>query len=178
MSNSEFESEYDEAIEPDEHPVLSPPLLIRSFMTIASSSIACLLIYAIIGVALAAMFFPNIWEAMTGDQAAAGITVSIPLAMLIPWIILQGICSIGIGWLTAKVAPFAPAKHGLILAIFLFIGWVQKVLASEMETVMMNMAFTVVVPLAIAYGARMYCDRQPDVAINSSNHIEASEENA
>ena len=169
---SDFESEYDDAIDTDEHPVLSPPLLIRSFMTIASSSVACLLVYAILGVALAAMFFPNIWDAMTGDQAGAGLGVSIPFAMLVPWIILQGICSIGIGWFTAKVSPFAPAKHGLILAIFLFIGWVQKVLASEPNTVVMNAAFTVVVPLAIAYGARMYCDRQPD---SESGNIEASE---
>jgi len=169
---SDFESEYDDAIDTDEHPVLSPPLLMRSFMTIASSSVACLLIYAILGVALAAMFFPNIWDAMTGEHADAGVAVTIPVAMLIPWVILQGLGSVGIGWFTAKVAPFAPSKHGLILAIFLFIGWVQKVLASEPNTVMMNVAFTVVVPLAIAYGARMYCDRQPD---SESSNIEASE---
>ena len=159
---SDPEPEYDDVTETDEHPVMSPPLLFRSFLTIASSSVACLLIYAIIELVLAGLFFPNIWAALTGDQAVADPDFSIPISMLIPWILLHGICCVGIGWLTAKVAPFAPNKHGLILAIFLFIGWVQKVLESGPNRLGMNAAFTVVVPLAIAYGARKYCDRQMD----------------
>ena len=158
MNNSE--SEYNEVDETDEDPVLSPPLFFRSFLTIASSSIACLLSYAIIGVALAGLFFPKIWGAMTGGQAEVAAEVPIPVAMLVPWMILQGIACLGIGWMTAKVAPFAPEKHGLILAFFLFIAWVQKVLESSPDKVTLNMVFTVVVPLAIAYGARMYCDSQ------------------
>ena len=46
MNNSE--SEYNEADETDEDPVLSPPLFFRSFLTIASSSIACLLSLSLI----------------------------------------------------------------------------------------------------------------------------------
>ena len=165
MNNSE--SDYDDASETDEHPVLSPPLFFRSFLTIASSSIACLLVYAIIGVALAGLFFPKIWDAMTGGQAEVAAAVAIPVAMLVPWLILQGIACLGIGWMTAKVAPFAPEKHGLILAFFLFIAWVQKVLESSPDKVTLNMVFTVVVPLAIAYGARMYCDKHVPTELKS-----------
>jgi len=171
---SETEPEYDDA-ETDEHPVMSPPLLFRSFLTIASSSIACLLIYAIIGLVLAGLFFPIVWEAMTGGQPEVAAAVSIPIAMLVPWLILQGICSVGIGWMTAKVSPFAPAKHGLILAIFLFIGWLQKVFASDSDRILMNVAFTVVVPLAIAYGSRMYCDRHLPTELDSDENYDANE---
>lgn len=168
---SDSEPEYDDVAETDEHPVMSPPLLMRSFLTIASSSVACLLIYAIIGLALAGLFFPSVWAALTGDQTVADPDVSIPVSMLIPWIILQGICCVGIGWVTAKVAPFAPNKHGLILAIFLFIGWIQKVFASEPDKVMLNVAFAIVVPIAIAYGSRKYCDRQLDSELTSEKVV-------
>ena len=158
---SESEPDYDD-IDTDEHPALSPPLLMRSFLTIASSSVACLLIYALVCMLLARLFFPDVWDAMFGDHAEAAENVAIPVAMLVPWIVLQGICSVGVGWFTAKAAPFAPEKHGLILAIFLFIGWIQKVFAGDPDKLGMNAAFTIVVPLAIAYGARMYSDRQLD----------------
>ena len=164
---SDPEPEYDDMTETDEHPVMSPPLLFRSFLTIASSSVACLIIYAIIGLALAALFFPNVWAALTGDQAVTDLDFPIPISMLIPWIVLHGICCVGIGWITAKVAPFAANKHGLILAIFLFIGWIQKVFESGPNRLGMNAAFTVVVPLAIAYGARKYCDRQRDTDLTT-----------
>ncbi|MDA8563993.1 hypothetical protein N9L06_06025 [Mariniblastus sp.] len=173
MSDSETEPEadYDDELETEEHPVMSPPLLMRSFLTIASSSVACLLIYAIIGLVLAGLFFPSIWDALTGDQAVVDRDFPIPVSMLIPWIILHAICSVGIGWLTAKVAPFAPNKHVLILAIFLFIGWMQKVFESGPNRMGMNIAFTVVIPLAIAYGSRMYCDRQLDTDLTSEKVV-------
>ena len=174
---SEPESEYDDAFDDDDHPVLSPPLLMRSFLTIASSSVACLLIYAILGMALAALFFPVVRDAMFGDQARAGADISIPVTMLIPWVVLHGICSVGIGWFTAKAAPFAPEKHGLILAIFLFIGWAQKVFAGDPSKLQLNVAFTIIVPLAIAYGAKLYCNGQPDLeSTDSSSNTEATEE--
>ena len=168
---SDSEPEYDDATEPDEHPVMSPPLLIRSFLTIASSSVACLLIYAILCIFLAGVYFHHVWDAMFGDQAVADRDFPIPLSMMIPWIILQGICCVGIGWITAKVAPFAPSKHGLILAIFLFIGWVQKVFESGPNRLAMNAAFTIVIPLAIAYGARIYCDRSLDIELTSQEVV-------
>lgn len=160
---SESEPDYEDDIDTDEHPVMSPPLLMRSFLTIASSSVACLLIYALVCMVLSGLFFPNVWDAMFGDQANADRDFAIPLAMLVPWIVLHGICCAGIGWITSKVAPFAPAKHGLILAIFLFIGWAQKVFESGPNRLGMNVAFTIMVPLAIAYGSKLYSDGQLDI---------------
>ncbi len=165
---SESEPDYDD-IDADEHPVLSPPLLMRSFLTIASSSVACLLLYAFVGLALAYLFFPDVWQAMTAGQAEAKADGSIPIAMLVPWIVLHGICCVGIGWITSKVAPFAPEKHSLILAIFLFIGWAQKAFTGDPDKLVLNAAFTIVVPLAIAYGARLYSDSQPNIDSTSED---------
>jgi hypothetical protein len=169
---SESESEYDD-FNTDESPAASPPLLIRSFLTIASSSVACLLIYAILGMGLAAVLFPDVSNAMLGENVKTDPDFAIPIALVVPWILLHVICCVGIGWVTARVAPFAPDKHGLILAIFLFICWTQKVFESGPNRFGMNVAFTVAIPLAIAYGSRMYTDRQLETDATSDR---ASEE--
>jgi hypothetical protein len=80
--------------------------------------------------------------------------------MLLPWVLIHGVGCIALGWLTAKVAPFMPYRHGLILAIFLFVGWAQQAIVGDPNKLHLNVAFAVTVPLAITYGARLFSDRQ------------------
>jgi hypothetical protein len=151
------EPEYD-----DDQPLLTPPLLLRSFLNVASGYAIYYISLLGVGVGMAAAFFPATFEAITGDpdilsaRLAEDPSSIAPAGLLAAVIITQTILCVGIGWLVARLAPIAPYHHGGILAAIIFFGHFQQAIGGLDSMRGVSVALMILMPLAIVYGSRRY----------------------
>jgi hypothetical protein len=137
-----------------------PLMLFRSFATVVSGFVTCLMVYFGVALFLGYFFFPQFMDFLNLDTAAQrqmveeNIQAARPLAMFLSHLVLSLILFWFLGWLAAAVAPFAHFQHGLFIAILIFAWCLQTFVESPPSKKLMDLAEMILLPIPILYGAR------------------------
>lgn len=150
-------------------PPVPPLMMLRSFLTIASGYIVCMLLLFGITSAVGYALFPEFIAFLNLDPAAQEALMAddpskaIPRAMF--WLVvgLHTIVCFGIGWLVIKTAPFAQFAHAVFLSVFLFISYLQISIADPVPKKSMTIVYMFVFPIAIFVGAKWAFGRNAQV---------------
>jgi hypothetical protein len=140
---------------------LPPGLLLRSFLTVASGYVLCIISMSSIMVTLGYLGFPSFIEFLDLDIETQQTIMetnpdtAIPPTMFWLTVGLSSIACMAIGWLVVKTAPFAPFPHAAFLAVLLFIYFLQTALADNGPKKSMTLVYMLAFPLAIFIGARL-----------------------
>lgn len=140
---------------------LPPGLLFRSFLTVASGYVLCLISISAIMVILGYLGFPSYVEFMALDQEAQQTMMETEPETAIPptmfWLLVgfSSIACVAVGWIVARTAPFAPFPHAVFLSVLLFIYFLQTALADSGPKQSMTLVFMLAFPLSVFIGARL-----------------------
>jgi hypothetical protein len=141
-----------------------PLTLFRSFMTVVSGFVLSQIVYFGLRFLLGYLFFPDFLaffqldEAEQQKQVAENLHGVIPLPMFIAHIFLCLIAFWFVGWLAAAVAPLAHFQHGLLIAILVFVWFLQSFVADPPSKKWMDFIQMILLPTAILFGAKRASD--------------------
>lgn len=144
---------------------IPPGMMMRSFLTVASSFVLAFLasVVSMFGIGLA--FFPQFAEAFNKDpetfQSIMETDPSSAIPPLMFWaiVIVTALACLAVGWYAVKTAPFAHFPHAIFVAILLFIFYLQTAIADPPEKKSMTLIYMIVFPLAILIGAKLTINR-------------------
>lgn len=134
--------------------------MMRSFLTVASGYMATWVAFFVILLGVGFLFFPpfvEFWKLDSDAQKAMMAvkpTDAIPPAMFAVLVVLNAVACLGIGWLVARSAPFAPFSHGVFLAVLVFVMYLQIVIGDPAPKKWMDVIYMGVLPVAILQGAK------------------------
>jgi hypothetical protein len=137
----------------------SPGLMFRSFLTVGSGYVLTQIFFFTFAYLLGRLFFSEYIEFLQlGSEAqqkmmAENPQAAIPVPMFWAMVGLNAVACWGIGWLTAKTAPFARFQHGVFLAVLLFVMFLQIVVADSEAKKWMDLIYMGVLPITILIGA-------------------------
>jgi hypothetical protein len=140
-------------------------MLLRSFLTVASGYVLCLMCFVAIMIGLGYGFFPEFVEFFDLDKQTQEAIMennpetAISRTMFLSMIALTSIACMGVGWLVIKTAPFAHFPHAVFLAVLLFIYFLQMALADPPLKKSMTLAYMIAFPIAILIGAKWAYNR-------------------
>jgi hypothetical protein len=139
---------------------IPPGAMLRSFLTVASGYVTTWVVFFIIMFGLGFLFFPPFVEFSKLDAEAQKAMLAlnpsdaIPHTMFAAMVVLNAVACLGIGWLVARTAPFAPFSHGIFLAVLVFIMYLQIVIADPAPKKWMDVIYMGVLPVSILQGAK------------------------
>lgn len=144
----------------EEHHSLPPGMLVKSFLTVAGGYV--LSVFGLYGLALilASLFFPETLEAIGAEpedferQLADRPETILPVALFWPLVMLNAVFSFGLGYLIARLAPFAKFPHCIFLAVILFVSFLQTAIGAPGALQWMIVLFMASAPIAVLLGAR------------------------
>jgi hypothetical protein len=140
-------------------PTLPPGMMFRSFLTVASAYVLTLILFFAIAYLLGLLMFPEFIAFFNLDLAdqetmmAQNPQDAIPVMMFWILLALNVVACMGVGWLVAKTAPFAPFPHAIFLAVLLFANYMQVVIGDPEAKKWMDMLYMVAFPIAVLLGA-------------------------
>lgn len=140
---------------------LTPVMLLRSFLTVASGYVLSIVAYIGVLMVLGISFFPEFAEFMELDKPTQdAVMQNNPETAISPMlfrltVIGTSIACIGIGWLVIRTAPFAPFPHAVFLAVLIFVYYLQMSIADPPPKKSMTIVYMVAFPIAVLLGARL-----------------------
>ena len=139
---------------------LSQLMLFRSFLTVGSGYVLCIMTFVAIMFGMGYAFFPEFVEFLNLDEPSRDNVMAnhpetaIPRLMFWSVVGLSSLASMGIGWLVIKTAPFAQFPHAVFLAVLLFIYFLQMAIGDPPAKKSMTIVYMIAFPLAILIGAK------------------------
>lgn len=146
--------------EPQYH--LPPKLLLHSFVLVTGGYLASMALLLAAGLALILLFFPETSSAIGADPAEFNVMLEhqaaelFPMTLMLPLSLVGAVSSFGIGFMLARLAPFAKFGHTLFLAAILFVSLLQSAIgapAALQGKLLMVMVFS---SASVLLGARVY----------------------
>jgi len=139
---------------------IPPSTMLRSFLTVASAYVAIWVAFFVILLGVGFSFFPPFVEFWQLDSEAQKAMMAInpadaiPHSMFAVLVVLNAAACVGIGFLVARSAPSAPFRHGIFLAVLVFVMYLQIVIADPAPKKWMDVIYMGVLPVAILQGAK------------------------
>lgn len=140
---------------------LTPVMLLRSFLTVASGYVLSIVAYVGILMILGVAFFPEFGEFMKLDKPTQDTVMqNNPETAISPMlfrltVVGTSVACMAIGWLVIRTAPFAPFPHAVFLAVLMFVYYLQMSIADPPAKKSMTIVYMFAFPIAVLLGARL-----------------------
>lgn len=142
-----------------------PIMMLRSFLTVASGYIICLIAFVAIVFGLGYAFFPDFVELQNLDLDAQKEVMdnnpeqAISRTMFLAMLVLNFAACFAVGIYVIWTAPFAHYGHVIFLAILMFVYYLQIAIADPPAKKSMTLCYLVLFPTAVLMGGKFGLNR-------------------
>lgn len=144
---------------------ISPVMMLRSFLTVASGYIICFIAFVAIAFGLGHAFFPDFVEVSNLDLDAQKELMdnnpeqAISRTMFLAMLVLNFAVCFTVGIYVILTAPFAQYGHVIFLAVLMFVNYLQISIADPPAKKAMTLCYLAIFPTAILLGGKFGLNR-------------------
>lgn len=148
--------------------MIPPGLMAKSFLVIAGCYLLFIVFLFGTYLALAAVFFPEIFELLNeGPEAVKAASEADPESvwprkLYWLWLATNSLLALMIGWTIGRIAPFGKFPHAVFLAILIFVSCLQQAIGAEQSIAWMFVLMMGALPIGVLYGASLAVNARSD----------------
>ena len=140
---------------------LPPRTLFISFLLVAGGYLLSVTVLFVLGFSLAYAYSPETIDAIGSDPAVFEKQLEddpakiFPIKLFWPLLGLGALATVGIGFVVTRLAPFAKLAHCVLLAVILFVGFLQQAISTPPSIKWMVLSLMAVLPIATLLGGKL-----------------------
>ena len=141
--------------------MIPPGMMMKSFLVVAGCYILFIVFLFGTYLALAAVFYPEIFELLQQDPETVKAALDAdpesvwPRKLFWLWLATNALLSLMVGWTIARIAPFGKFPHAVFLALLVFVSCLQQAIGAQESIAWMFVLMMGALPIALLYGASL-----------------------